>query len=357
MRCAAATWRPRPRALPSSPESTEPDPEALARERLESFVAGLPLGGADATAVLEPAAADLFEAFAAAGVDVLLLKGAALARSLYTEPGERRTYSDIDLLVAPAHAGQAEAVLHARGYRSSKDRLGIDDVGQGVAHADTWLSPADARPHELDVHRRLPGTEAAPETAWQAFWEARETIELAGCAVPVPSRSAQALQLATHAAQHGPGYFKGLRELRMAMERWPLEVWQEAAALAGRVDAVAPLAAGLRLTPEGTLLAEQLGLPVDSALEWEIAHAEERPRGTFHAEAFGEAETLRERLGVVRRALFPKRRWLAVQYPWAERGPLRTAAGYLLHLARVPIWAARAWWFRRRVQRGAERSD
>jgi hypothetical protein len=286
-----------------------------------------------------------------------LLKGAALARSLYTEPGERRTYSDIDLLVAPAHAGEAEAVLRACGYRSSKERLGIDEVGTSVAHADTWLSAPEARPHELDVHRRVPGTDAPAETAWRALWEDRETIDLAGHGVPVPARGAQALQLATHAAQHGPGYFKGLRELRMAIERWPLEVWRDAAALAVRLDAVAPLAAGLRLTPEGTLLAQQLGLPVDSALEWEIEHARERPRGTFHAEAFGDAETMRERLGLLRRALFPKRRWLAVQYQWAERGPLRTVAAYVLHLARVPVWAVRAWWFRRRVRRAAGRDS
>jgi hypothetical protein len=348
------TSRPPRRPLPSD-DPVQPDPEALARERLESFVEGLAAPGADATGLLEEAAAGLFEAFEAAGVDVLLLKGAALARSLYTEPGERRTYSDIDLLVAPAHAESAEAVLHARGYRSSKERLGIDEVGTSVAHADTWLSPADARPHELDVHRRLPGLDAAPETAWEALWPSRGTIELAGRRIPVPARSAQALQLATHAAQHGPGYFKGLRELRMAMERWPLEVWQDAAGLARRLDAVAPLAAGLRLTPEGTRLAGQLELPVDSALEWEIEHARERPRGTFHAEAFGEAETMRERLGLLRRALFPKRRWLAVEYRWAERGPLQAVAAYVLHLARVPIWAARAWWFRRRVRRAAGR--
>src|SRR3954453_1285326 len=155
MRCAAATWRPSRRALPSSPP-LEPDPEALARERLESFIEGLGLPGADATALLEQAAAALFEAFAAAGVEVLLLKGAALARSLY-RPDEHRTYSDIDLLVSPVHRAAAETVLRELGYRGSRERLGMDEIGQGVAHADTWLSPSGAPHHELDVHHRLPG--------------------------------------------------------------------------------------------------------------------------------------------------------------------------------------------------------
>lgn len=352
MRCAAATWRPSRRALPSD-EPHERDQEALARERLESFLEELALPGADATAFLEQVAGTLFQAFTAAGVDVLLLKGAALARSLY-EPSEHRTYSDVDILVSPAQTAAADSVLRELGYRGSRERLGMDEVGQGVAHADTWLSPTGAPHHELDVHYRLPGAEAAPHTTWDAVWKSRETIELAGTAVPVPSRGAQALQLATHAAHHGPTYFKGLRELRMALDRWPLDVWREAAALAEQVDAVAPLAAGLRLTSAGALLAGELGLPVDIALEWEIEHARERPRGAFHAQAFADARTMRERLGLARRALFPKRRWLAVEYPWAENGPLRTAAAYVLHVARAPLWAARAWAFRRRVRRAGK---
>jgi hypothetical protein len=224
-----------------------------------------------------------------------------------------------------------------------------------VAHAETWLSPAGASPHELDVHYRLPGTEEAPGTTWDALWQSHARIELDGRDVPVPALSAQALQLATHAAHHGPSYFKGLRELTLAIERWPFEVWRDAAGLADQLAAVAALAAGLRLTTEGTLLATELGLPVDRALEWEIAHAEERPRGTFHAAAFDEADTLRERLRMARRALFPTRRWVAVEYPWAKRGPVRACAAYLLHIARTPIWAARAWSFRRRSRRAAGR--
>jgi hypothetical protein len=55
--------------------------------------------------------------------------------------------------------------------------------------------------------------------------------------------------------------------------------------------------------------------------------------------------------------MFPSRRWLAVEYPWTERGPLRGAAGYLLHVARAPLWAGRAWAFRRRVRRAARRDN
>jgi hypothetical protein len=330
----------------------ERDPDeraALAEERLKSFVAGLELGGGDASGILEPAAAALFGAFASEGVDALLLKGPALARLLYTSD-EHRPYVDLDLLVAPAQFERAEAVLRRIGYRNASERLGIDDVG-GVVHADTWLSPVDGTSHEIDVHRWLPGAEAPVEAAWQALWAHRTPIEVSGAQIPVLAREGQALQLATHAAQHGPDYTKGTRELEMGLERWAPGVWREAAQLAAEVDATAAFAAGLRLVPDGEQLANALRLPDDPTFDWEIRHLDERPRGAFHVQAFREAGGPRERLRLLRRALLPNRRWLTVEYAWAQKSPLHLAAGYLLHLVRTPLWAARAWAFRRRRAR------
>src|SRR3954451_13602811 len=284
--------------------------------RLQSFVAGLPLaGGADSSRILEPVAGSLFDAFAADGVEALLLKGAALAQLLY-EPGEHRAYVDLDVLVGPAHLAQANDLLKRLGYRNTAERLGIEDVGR-VVHADTWLSPLGARAHEIDVHRWLPGAQAAAEAAWGLLWSRRTQITVAGRSVPVLGLEGQALQLATHAAQHGPSYFKGISELSLGLERWPPEVWRDAAALASALLALDAFAAGLRLLPEGSQLAAQLGLPDAAALDWELRHLRQRPRGAFHADAFGSAGTLRERLGLARLALLPNRRWVEIEYHWA----------------------------------------
>jgi hypothetical protein len=137
----------------------------------------------------------------------------------------------------------------------------------------------------------------------------------------------------------------------LALERWPADVWQQARMLASELKADAAFSTGLRLIPEGARLARALSLPTDSALEWEVAHRAERPRGTFHVEAFRDASTLRERAAVARRALFPDRRWLAVEYHWSQRGAVWRALAYGLHAARSPVWAARAWAFRRRARR------
>ena len=330
------------------PEPNRDDSQAA--ERLQSFVAGLSLaGGADNSGILEPVAAKLFAAFDGAGISALLLKGAALSRLLY-EPGEHRAYVDLDLLVAPADLERASELMRQLGYRNTAERLGIDDVGN-VVHADTWLAPAGVAAHEIDVHRWLPGAQAAAEAAWESLARHRTTIELAGATIPALDREGQALQLATHAAQHGPTYFKGLSELSLAIERWEPGVWRGAAQLAAELDAIDPFAAGLRLLPQGTQVASELGLPHRSALDWEIRNLDKRPRGAFHVDAFGGAATWRERLALGRRALLPNRRWLEIEYHWAKRSRALLVPAYVLHLARAPVWAARAWAFRRRARR------
>lgn len=55
--------------------------------------------------VLDAAAGEVLTALEAAGIEALLLKGAALARLLYG-PDEHRGYLDIDLLVGPAQAAE-----------------------------------------------------------------------------------------------------------------------------------------------------------------------------------------------------------------------------------------------------------
>lgn len=334
-------------AHPREPEDREAQAQA---ERLKSFVSGLSLaGGADNSAILEPVAVKLFGAFDGAGIGALLLKGAALSGLLY-EPGEHRAYVDLDVLVAPDDLERASALMRQLGYRNTAERLGIEDVGN-VVHADTWLSPAGVAPHEIDVHRWLPGAQTGAETAWATLSRHRSTIELGGATIPVLDRQGQALQLATHAAQHGPSYFKGLSEMSLAIERWAPDVWRQAAALAAELDALHAFAAGLRLLPQGMQVASELGLPDKSALDWEIRHLQERPRGAFHVDAFGGAATVRERMALARRALLPNRRWLEIEYHWAKRSRLLLVPAYALHLARAPLWAARAWAFRRRARR------
>jgi hypothetical protein len=309
-------------------------------------------GGVD-TAVLDAAAARIFQAFETDGVEALLLKGAALADLLYVA-GERRPYRDVDLLVSPRDLTRAGATLTGLGFRNASQALGIDDIG-GVVHEQNWVGSHPGAKHEvlIELHHRMACSEAPPQSGWDALAARRTWVELGGHRVPVLDRQGQAMHLALHAAQHGPGYVKGVSELALGLERWPFEVWEAAAALATEIEAREFFAAGLRLDPAGAALAIRLGLPANPDLDWEIRNLDARPRGVFHLRALTDAQGLRERASVVRRALLPSRQWIVWQHPWARGGTARLVLGYGVHILRAPAWAVRAWRFSRRSRRAA----
>jgi Uncharacterised nucleotidyltransferase len=291
----------------------------------------------------------VFEVFAREGIDGLLLKGPALAHLLYDVPEQRR-YHDLDLLVAPDDLPSARAALVELGYKNASELVAVDDIG-GDIHGETWLAEGAI---VVDLHLRLAGAKADAQAAWEALKVRCTTIELGGSQVPILDRAGSAMQLATHAAQHGHAYVKGCRELVRALDRWPLEVWRGAARLAEEVGATEAFAAGLRLVEPGAKLAETLGLPSTSRLDWELRQVA-RPRGRSHLQAFLQAPGLRSRAHVLRRALIPHPRWIVRQYPWARDRRARIFAAYLLHIARSPAWGLRALRFYRR-ERQAERA-
>ena len=302
---------------------------------------------------LDKAAVATLEAFDAADVDALLLKGPALAQRLYS-PGEIRAYTDIDLMVPPRDLDRARERLVALGYTRLGEELGIVDVA-GIQYSETWAGqPKPDVPVWLDLHWRLSGCEAPADLAWNELAESRSSIELEGKQVPVPGDNGLALHLALHAAQHGPRKSKALGDLVRGIERWPVEVWRGAADLAEAVEALPTFSAGLRLVPAGARLASRLGLPATPELDWEIHHADSRPRGTFHLEALAEGQGTRERLSVLWRALVPTPQWMRTQFPWA-RTRLLLIVAYAWHMMRAPVWAARAARFRR--ARASSRKD
>ena len=217
-------------------------------------------------------------------------------------------------------------------------------------HAHPWIRTSSADASMVDLHRWLAGAERSPTAAWDALVARRTWIDVGGGRAAVLDRPGQAMHLAMHAAQHGPAHERQLGELALALERWPAGVWDAAAELAGEIGATPAFAAGLRLLPRGAAEARRLGL-ASTELDWKIRHRATRPRGTFHVQALAEADGLRERLRIVRRALLPSRAWIMHERPWARQGGLWLIPAYAGHLARAPAWAARAWRFRRAARR------
>lgn len=91
--------------------------------------------------------AEVLDALAARGIETIVLKGAALAHTLYPEPW-LRTRSDTDVLVRAADRQAAFAVLDQLGYRRS------EAAGGELASSEASFSrPEAALP--LDLHWRI----------------------------------------------------------------------------------------------------------------------------------------------------------------------------------------------------------
>ena len=296
------------------------------------------------TELLDRAAIAALAALKSAGVEAMLLKGPALARRLYADD-EVRSYSDVDLLIPRRSLVTAREVLRELGYANADEIYGVDDVA-GILHSEIWSRPGErairSGPIMIDLHWRLDGCEASDEVLWEALSAGRGSIEVRGEDAAVLGDEALALHVALHAAQHGTSDTKAMGDLTRAVERWPVDLWRQAAQLAETVHGIPALAAGLRLVPAGSRLANELGLPETPELHWKIHTREERPRGTFHVEAWREARGFRQRANVLRRSLFPTRRWIRFYLPWATRGRAWMVLAYAWHILRAPLWAARA---------------
>jgi hypothetical protein len=302
------------------------------------------------TSRLDAALVEVLDACAVMGVDPLVLKGVVLARTLYRSE-ESRGYFDVDLLVAEEDLPTVGQVLVGMGYRNISELQGVDDVA-GILNAQMWarLVPEFGN-LSVDLHWQLYGCEAPPQVVWDVLSSRHTLIEVAGRRVRTLDRPGLALHLALHTAQHGPDDLKAVGDLSRGIERWPPEIWAQAAKLANELGAVEAFAAGLRLVPGGEVVARRLGLPAADDLLWQIANRGERPRGTFHVQAFAEARGLRERLGLLRRSLVPARAWIVWGNPKAGTSRVRLVAAYAAHILRAPAWAVRAWRFRRRSPR------
>jgi hypothetical protein len=274
---------------------------------------------------LDATAAELMAAFDETGVPALLLKGPVLARVLYA-PDKPRVYVDVDILVEPAALERARAALRERGASM---------VG-GTLHGEAWMLGETM----VDLHWQLPLTDAPPQAAWRALYAAHQVIDLERRRVATLNRPALGLHIAIHAAQHGSGHAAGLRDLEVALERWSADVWRHSAWLAHEIRATEAFAAGLQQVPAGQEVARALGLPELSQLGW--LPLQERPRGAYQVRALAKADSAPARVRIVRAALLPPSNWILGEYPWARRWrPLQLGA-YAIHMARAPLWAARA---------------
>ncbi len=285
---------------------------------------------------------EVVQALHAAGIRPVLLKGPALADWLYQDGS--RTYQDTDLLVDPARVEQAELVLTRLGFKHPP----VDDIPLDRPwHAHAWFR----RGRNVDLHRTLIGVRVPPRELWKVLSTRTETTQVGGAEVEILDPPARALHVALHAAQDGtrPGK-NAQRDLARALACVPTQVWEEAADLAARLDAVPAFAAGLRLFPAGEALATRLGLPESRSVEVAL-RASAAPPLSLGFDWLANTPGLRPKLAFLAHKLVPPLAFMQAWTPLAHRGPLGLVAAYLWR----PLWlcgnaapALRAWWRTRR---------
>ena len=144
----------------------------------------------------------VLQALEAAGVRTLLIKGAALQRAYYGSAAVR-PMSDLDIVVQPAQALAARAVLEGLGWFANETAREEDTV---YRHSMMFR---DGEGHELDLHWHLM-REACRIEASADFWSHALPLDYAG----VPTLRLGHADMLVHTLIHG------LRANRVPPLRW-----------------------------------------------------------------------------------------------------------------------------------------
>jgi len=155
--------------------------------------------------------ARLVDAFAAAGIRVLALKGLALSIQLHQDafPGGAR---DLDLLVDPLEFDRIDRVLADAGYRPA-----FALTPRQHASFRRWIKDMEyfhsASGAALEIHERLVDNPHLICFDFDTLWQQREEIRVGHVLVPTLSRRVLALYLCVHGAGHAWERLRWLADL------------------------------------------------------------------------------------------------------------------------------------------------
>jgi hypothetical protein len=272
------------------------------------------------------AAAQITSAMRGAGVRSILLKGAALRRLLYSERAQRR-YWDVDLLVSPDQWAAAGEQLRGLGFGQ---RYGGERAG--LRHADVW-EPRAGSGIPVDLHWTLVGVEAEPAECWRLLAGSTNVLRLCGEDIEVLPPEGNALQVALHAAQHGPNRPQGMADLERALDRFDGGTWRAASGLAEELGASEMFSAGLRLLPAGEALATSLGLSRHKSVRTAVMSGSPPPLA-LGVEKLAQTEGLGAKLRLLARETVPSREFMRTWWPRARHRRRWLVAAYLWR----PLW-------------------
>lgn len=276
-------------------------------------------------AFFRPHLAALLRACAETRLDLLVLKGAALAETVYPRPSLRR-FGDLDVLVRRADAARARALLESLGYIA--DPLAWEDLGRRRDGQVNFFNHTERGSVIVEMHTELVNNDlffGQIHVDDAGLWERAQTVRLAGVDAQTLGPEDQLLHLCLHLAGHYLAAPQSLRDIAQIISvrqiDWPLFV-----RLARQANCATACFAGLFAA------ARLLGPPIPSAVLDALAPRAARQRLEQIAEAraadVAEAHTERLRLPLLwhllgssqargralRQIIVPSRRWLVTHY-------------------------------------------
>jgi hypothetical protein len=247
---------------PASPQGPDPDARPALQAELFRRVARLRVDAWTAEVTRE---------LHRAGIRPVLLKGPVVARRLYADDPIERPYVDSDLLVAPQHTERARAVLTRLGFEVEEHPV----LQQDEHHARIFLRESDHA--NVDLHTTFHGMQAlSPERAWAAISRHLRTIEIGGVEIDAPDDTLFPLIVVLHLRAIDRERSKAWRDLERALAQISRADWERAAQLARELGIEAELAARLRRLPEGSALADALGIADAGSAYYELVGAVDR---------------------------------------------------------------------------------
>lgn len=143
---------------------------------------------------LERTLIDVHAVLSGAAIDVRVLKGPALSRTVYEDP-QRRTFVDVDVLVPSARFNDAVAALTAAGYRRRRPQL---RAGFDERFAKT-VTMVDAAGREVDLHRTLVVGPYGLMVHTDDLFDTARSIAVAGVEMAALGAEEQFLNICYHA--------------------------------------------------------------------------------------------------------------------------------------------------------------
>lgn len=174
-------------------------------------------------------------------VQPVLIKGTALAYSLYSNP-VLRTRGDTDLIIAMEHKQLVHDTLLALGYERS---LGVS--GEFVSYQASYTAPSDGGTHTLDLHWKINNSELLSRLfTYDELWRDAEPLPQL-CPDALGASQVHALLVACmHRSTHkqNPYYVNGephhhadrliwLYDIHLLAGRFNIREWDELVRLAG----------------------------------------------------------------------------------------------------------------------------